>query len=89
MRPPAPDLTPAQRRVLVALCRPLPERGVVATNREIADELVVALDTVKGSLSRLFELFDIGADVPQNQKRALLARRALHTGVIGADELGQ
>jgi hypothetical protein len=85
----APDLTPAQRRVLVALCRPLSERGVVATNREIADELVVALDTVKGSLSRLFELFGIGADVPQNQKRALLAHRALQDGVVGANELGQ
>jgi FHA domain len=84
---PAPHLTPTQRRMLVALCRPLPERGVVATNREIADELVVALDTVKGTLSRLFELFGIGAEVPQNQKRALLARRALHAGVIGADEL--
>ncbi len=85
----APELTPAQRRVLVALCRPLPERGVVASNREIADELVVALDTVKGSLSRLFELFGIGADVPQNQKRALLARRALHSGAVGPDEPGQ
>jgi pSer/pThr/pTyr-binding forkhead associated (FHA) protein len=85
----APDVTPAQRRVLVALCRPLSEHGVVASNREIADELVVALDTVKGSLSRLFELFGIGADVPQNQKRALLARRALQAGVVGADELGQ
>jgi DNA-binding NarL/FixJ family response regulator len=62
---------------------------VVASNREIADELVVAVDTVKGSLSRLFELFGIGAEVPQNQKRALLARRALHDGVVGADELGQ
>jgi pSer/pThr/pTyr-binding forkhead associated (FHA) protein len=85
----APDLTPAQRRVLVALCRPLAERGVAASNREIADELVVALDTVKGSLSRLFELFAIGADVPQNQKRALLARRALQSGAVGADEPGQ
>jgi pSer/pThr/pTyr-binding forkhead associated (FHA) protein len=88
-RPGAPALTPAQKRMLVALCRPVQERGVVATNREIADELVVALDTVKGTLSRLFELFGIGADVPQNQKRALLARRALHAGVVGADELGQ
>jgi pSer/pThr/pTyr-binding forkhead associated (FHA) protein len=85
----APDVTPAQRRVLVALCRPLSEHGVVASNREIADELVVAVDTVKGSLSRLFELFGIGAEVPQNQKRALLARRALHDGVVGTDELGQ
>jgi pSer/pThr/pTyr-binding forkhead associated (FHA) protein len=85
----APDLTPAQRRVLVALCRSFPEHGVVATNREIADELVVALDTVKGSLSRLFELFGVGPEVPQNQKRALLARRALQAGVVGPDELGQ
>ena len=85
----APELTPAQRRVLVALCRPMPHRGVVATNREIADELVVAVDTVKGSLSRLFELFGIAADVPQNQKRALLARRALQAGAVGADDLGQ
>ena len=85
----APDITPAQRRVLVALCRPLAEHGAVASNREIADELVIALDTVKGTLSRLFEQFGIGGDVPQNQKRALLARRALQAGVVGEDELGQ
>lgn len=85
----APVLTPAQRRVLVALCRSFPEHGVVATNREIAHELVVALDTVKGTLSRLFELFDVGPDVPQNQKRALLARRALQAGAVRPDELGQ
>jgi pSer/pThr/pTyr-binding forkhead associated (FHA) protein len=84
-----PDLTPAQRRVLVALCRPMPARGVPASNREIAAELVVALDTVKGTLSRLFEHFGIGGDVPQNRKRALLARRALQSGVIGPHELDQ
>ena len=84
-----PDVTPAQRRVLVALCRPLASRGAVASNREIADELVVALDTVKGTLSPLFEQFGIGGEVPQNQKRALLARRALQTGVVGKDELDQ
>ncbi len=43
--------------------------GAPASNREIADELVLALDTVKGVLSRLFEAFGIGAEVPQNQKR--------------------
>ena len=84
-----PDVTPAQRRVLVALCRPLAPRGAVASNREIADELVVAVDTVKGTLSRLFEQFGIGGEVPQNQKRALLARRALQAGVVGKDELDQ
>ena len=84
-----PELTPAQRRVLVALCRPLPAHGTVASNREIADELVVALDTVKGTLSNLFVRFGIGRDVPQNQKRMLLARRALHAGVVEEDELAQ
>jgi hypothetical protein len=44
---------------------------------------------VKGTLSRLFELFDLGADVPQNQKRALLARRALQSGVVDAHDRGQ
>jgi hypothetical protein len=85
----APEVTPAQRRVLVALCRPFADHGAVASNREIADELVIALDTVKGTLSRLFEQFGIGGDVPQNQKRALLARRAMQTGVVGEQELGQ
>ena len=84
-----PDVTPAQRRVLVVLCRPLAAGGAPASNRQIAEELVIALDTVKGTLSRLFEQFGIGSDVPQNQKRALLARRALHTGVIGPDEVDQ
>jgi pSer/pThr/pTyr-binding forkhead associated (FHA) protein len=86
---PAPHLTPAQRRVLVALCRPMPAHGVPASNREIADELVVALDTVKSTLSRLFELFGIGSEVPQNRKRALLARRALQAGVVSADDRHQ
>jgi pSer/pThr/pTyr-binding forkhead associated (FHA) protein len=82
-------LTPAQRRVLVALCRPLRRTGAVASNREIADELVVALDTVKGTLSRLFDVFAIGDDTPQNKKRALLARRALAAGAVRDDELDQ
>ena len=80
-------VTPAQRRVLVALCRPVGDGGAPASNRDIADELVLALDTVKGVLSRLFETFGIGADVPQNQKRAALARRALALGVVTPDEL--
>jgi DNA-binding MarR family transcriptional regulator len=82
-------LTPAQRRVLVALCRPVLEDGAPASNREIADELVLAIDTVKGSLSRLFEGFGIGSEVPQNQKRALLARRALQAGVVRAEDFDQ
>ena len=85
-RPPA--VTPAQRRVLLALCRPLGGGGygVPASNRAIADELTVTVDTVKGTLSRLFEAFDLAA-VPQNQKRAALARRALESGLVRRDEL--
>jgi pSer/pThr/pTyr-binding forkhead associated (FHA) protein len=84
----AVDITAAQRRVLVALCRPLVigRYGAPASNREIADELVVAVDTVKGTLSRLFEVFGL-TDEPQNRKRAALARRALQMGVVRRDEL--
>jgi DNA-binding CsgD family transcriptional regulator len=91
MRPAAPAaVTPAQRRVLVALCRPLLGSGYAApaSNREIADELVVTVDTVKGTLRQLYDLFDIG-DLPQNRKRAALAERALHTGTVTRRELSQ
>ena len=75
---PAVDVTPAQRRVLVALCRPL--RGSAyaapASNAQIAEELVLSVDTVKGTLSALFERFGLEA-LPQNEKRAALAARAL------------
>ena len=80
-------VTPAQKRVLVALCRPVADGGAPASNRAVADELVLALDTVKGVLSKLFETFGIGAEVPQNQKRAALARRALALGVVTPEEL--
>lgn len=71
-------LTPAQRRVLAVLSRPLRESpyAVPATNREIAAELVLSVDTVKGTLSALFERFGLTA-LPQNHKRAALAVRAL------------
>ena len=77
-----PDVTPAQRRVLDVLCRPLAGGGAPASNPAIAAELVVAVDTVKGTLSKLFERFGVGDDVPQNQKRAVLARRAVAAGVV-------
>jgi pSer/pThr/pTyr-binding forkhead associated (FHA) protein len=73
-----PALTPAQRRVLEALCRPLRESGYAApaTNRQIAAELFITIDTVKGTLSALFELFELQS-LPQNAKRTALAARAL------------
>jgi pSer/pThr/pTyr-binding forkhead associated (FHA) protein len=73
---PAVAITPAQRRVLEALCRPLddPGRAAPASNQEIADELVLSVETVKGTLRALFERFELEA-LPQNQKRAALAAR--------------
>jgi DNA-binding NarL/FixJ family response regulator len=74
---------------LVALCRPLLDHRPPASNREIAAELVVSIDTVKGTLSRLFELFAVGPDVPQNQKRALLAQHAVQAGAVRDEDLVQ
>lgn len=72
--PSAPDLTPAQRRVLDALSRPLrtDPHAPPAGNRTIADELHLSIDTVKGTLSALYELHGLAA-LPQNHKRAALA----------------
>jgi pSer/pThr/pTyr-binding forkhead associated (FHA) protein len=80
---PAPDLTPAQRRVLVALCRPLAagsEPRVPATNRAIAEELTLSVEAVKTHVRALCVKFAVG-DLPQNQKRARLAERARDAGI--------
>jgi pSer/pThr/pTyr-binding forkhead associated (FHA) protein len=81
-------LTPAQHRVLVALCRPFKDSafGTPASNQRIADELVVSVATVKGTLRALFGVFAIN-DLPQNEKRAALALQALRTGVVSRRDL--
>jgi pSer/pThr/pTyr-binding forkhead associated (FHA) protein len=77
-----PQLSAAQRRVLAELCRPMLDDpfGVPPSNREIADRLVVSVETVKSHLHALFELFELG-DMPQNRKRAELVRRAFERGL--------
>jgi hypothetical protein len=84
-----PEVSDAQRRVLVALCRPLNGDGPVApaTNDQIAAELVLSLSAVKGHLRVLFSRFGLD-DAPQNQKRLLLSERALAIGAVRAEELG-
>lgn len=78
-----PELTPAQRRVLEALCRPYKESefATPATNQQIAEELFLSVDAVKAHLRALFAAFGL-EDLPQNQKRSVLAMRALQAGVV-------
>jgi hypothetical protein len=84
----APEVSDAQRRVLVALCRPLGHDGSAAPapNEVIAGELFLSLSAVKGHLRVLFSRFGLD-DAPQNQKRLLLAERAIAGGVVRPEEL--
>jgi hypothetical protein len=84
-----PIVSPGQRRVLVELCRPLATStsfASPASNPQIARELVISLDTVKGHMRALFEAFRI-PDMPQNEKRAALAREAIERGLVTRREL--
>ena len=78
-----PELSPAQRRVLHALCAPLLDDQFAAppSNREIAAELFLSVETVKSHLHVLFELFGVG-NIPQNRKRAELVRVAFERGAV-------
>jgi pSer/pThr/pTyr-binding forkhead associated (FHA) protein len=81
-------ISPAQRRVLIALCRPYRDAQFAspASNKEIAEELVVSVDAVKTNLRALFELFGLD-DLPQNRKRATLAQEALRSGIVSRRDL--
>jgi DNA-binding CsgD family transcriptional regulator len=83
------SLSDAQRRVLVALCRPYKgSSGYVtpATNQQIADELFLSVDAIKTHMRALFAKFGI-EDLPQNQKRVRLVELALKSGVITPRDL--
>jgi pSer/pThr/pTyr-binding forkhead associated (FHA) protein len=82
------QLSDAQRKVLIVLCRPMGESAFAppAPNRKIAEELFLSVDSVKAHLRVLFERFGVD-DLPQNQKRASLAASALLSGVIKPSEL--
>jgi len=76
-------LSSQQRKVLIALCRPLYESSSAtpATNKQIADEVFLTTDAVKAHLRILFERFGL-SELAQNAKRAKLARAALDEGIL-------
>jgi pSer/pThr/pTyr-binding forkhead associated (FHA) protein len=83
-----PDLTPRERDVLVALCRPLLARDMFtepAPTRAIADELVITQAAVKQHLANLYDKFGIPAG--EVHRRARLANEALRRGAISLKEL--
>ena len=85
----APSLTDAQRRILIALCRPFRDGSGFsrpATNERIAREVFLSTDAVKKHLRVLFVRFGV-AGLPQNEKRVRLAEQALDTGAVCHTEL--
>jgi pSer/pThr/pTyr-binding forkhead associated (FHA) protein len=78
-----PPLSPAQRRVLEALCDPVRDDrfAAPASNREIAGRLVLSVETVKSHLQALFEHFGVQA-LPPTRKRNELVRRAFERGAV-------
>jgi pSer/pThr/pTyr-binding forkhead associated (FHA) protein len=87
--PAAATISPGQRRVLIALCRPFKDGSAFATpptNQEIADELHLSVDAVKTHMRALFQKLEV-EDLPQNQKRVAVAERALQSGAVAPREL--
>jgi pSer/pThr/pTyr-binding forkhead associated (FHA) protein len=85
----AATISPAQRKVLLALCRPYKDGGnfaTPATNQEIGAELHLSVDAVKTHMRALFEKLGVG-ELPQNQKRVALIERALNSGVVNQRDL--
>ncbi|MEA2294345.1 MAG: hypothetical protein QOE86_1984 [Solirubrobacteraceae bacterium] len=83
------DLSRAQRAILRELCRPFAGatgRAQPATNRAIAERLVLSLDAVKGHMRILFAKFGL-EPLAQNEKRLRLAERAMISGAVTLADL--
>jgi pSer/pThr/pTyr-binding forkhead associated (FHA) protein len=82
--PAAATVSPAQRKVLIALCRPYKDGdsfATPATNQQIAEELHLSVDAVKTHMRALFEKLGVG-ELAQNKKRVALVEQALQTGIV-------
>lgn len=84
-----PSLTPTQRAVLLALARPYAAGDAFArpaTNRDVAAEVHLSVDAVKGHLRTLAAKLGL-AELAQNEKRLRLVEEALRSGAITRAEL--
>ncbi len=82
-------MTEAQRRVLLALCRPFKgaiNDAVPATNPQIAKELYLTVPAVKTHLRALFHAFGL-EDLPQQEKRRRLVTLAFATALVSERDL--
>ena len=85
----AAGVSPAQKKVLIELCRPFkdsPPFATPATNQEIAAALHLSVDAVKTHMRALFEKLGV-EDLPQNRKRVAVVERALGTGLVTQRDL--
>jgi predicted ArsR family transcriptional regulator len=83
------SLSPTQRQIVTALCRPYKHDDPYATpasNQQIADELFLSVDAVKTHLRTLFQKFQIEG-LPQNHKRVKLVERVLGLGLVNRKDL--
>ena len=84
-----PRLGDTQRAVLIALARPCKggsRFAMPATNKQVAEEVVLTVNGVKSIMRALFDKFGI-EDLPRNEKRARLVERAFELGAITEDDL--
>jgi pSer/pThr/pTyr-binding forkhead associated (FHA) protein len=83
-----PSLTPRERDVLLALCRPLLDRDIFtepASTRTIADALVITQAAVKQHLANLYDKFGVASG--DSHRRARLANEALRRGAVSLTQL--
>jgi hypothetical protein len=83
-----PPLTPREKDVLLALCRPLLTGDAFtepASTRTIAAELVVSEAAVKQHLSRLYVKFDLSTQ--DERRRVQLANAAVTRGAVKLGDL--
>lgn len=82
-----PELTPRERDVLIALCRPLLDGDIFtepSSIRDVAASLVVSEAAVKQHLVHLYAKFDIHDG---DRRRVRLANEAVRRGVVTITDL--